>query len=159
LGVIADPNGQIAESNESNNAASISKTIILGNSNSNILTGTSASEELVGLAGNDTLTGGSGVDTLIGGSGLDHFRFNTTSDGGGTGDLIVDFAPALDVFDFAHTAFGFSGVGTLSSTNFVANSTGPTNTAQTFWYNTSNFTLYYDADGSGAGARVAIAQL
>ncbi len=159
LGVIADYNGQIAESNESNNSAAASTTIILGNSGSNTLTGTAIAEEIIGLGNSDTLIGNGGVDTLIGGSGSDHFRYNATTNGGGTGDLIVDFAPGSDVLDFAHTAFGFSSTGTLSSTNFVANSTGPTNSAQKFWFNTANFTLYYDADGSGSGAAVAMAQL
>jgi Ca2+-binding RTX toxin-like protein len=58
-----------------------------------------------------------------------------------------------------HAAFGFANTGTLSSANFVANATGAINSAQKFWYNTANFTLYYDADGSGSGAAVAMAQL
>jgi len=159
LGVIADYNGQIAESNETNNLAAVSIPIILGNSGANVLNGTSGAEEIVALGSNDTLAGNGGVDTLIGGSGSDHFRYNATGDGGTTGDLIVDFTPGSDVLDFAHSAFGFTTTGTLSSANFVANTTGPTNSAQKFWFNTANFTLYYDADGSGAGHAVAIAQL
>jgi Ca2+-binding RTX toxin-like protein len=156
LGVIADYNNQIAESNESNNASSGSLTVILGNSGFNTLTGTAGADEIIGLGSSDTLIGGAGNDTLIGGSGADHFRYNATTEGL---DTIVDFSPGSDVLDFAHSAFGFSFAGTLSSANFIANATGPTNTSQKFWYNTSNFTLYYDADGSGPGAAHAMAQL
>jgi hypothetical protein len=159
LGVIADYNGQIAESSESNNSAAVSIPVILGNSSPNTLNGTASAEEIVALGSFDTLIGNGGVDTLIGGSGSDHFRYNATTDGGGSGDLIVDFTRGSDVLDFAHTAFGFSTTGTLSSANFVANATGPTNSAQKFWYDTAHFTLYYDANGSAAGGAVAIAQL
>jgi len=160
LGVIADYNGQIAESNESNNTAVVSIPIVLGNSGANTLNGSAAAEEIIALGSSDTLTGNGGVDTLIGGSGSDHFRYNATADGGGSGDLIVDFSPGSDVLDFAHTAFGFTTTGTLSSTNFVANSTGPTNASQKFWFDTAHFTLYYDADGSGSVAHpIAMAQL
>ena len=47
-----------------------------------------------------------------------------------------------------------------STAHFIANATGPTTAAQEFWFNTSNHTLYFDADGSGSNAHpVAIAQL
>src|SRR5262249_10845395 len=67
-----------------------------------------------------------------------------------------------DELDFDHVAFG-SGLadggtdtGTLDPSHFVANGTGPTTADQMFWYDTANSTLFY-ADGSGAGAAVAVA--
>jgi hypothetical protein len=41
----------------------------------------------------------------------------------------------------------------------VANGTGATNVNEKFWYNTTNHTLYFDVDGSGAGAPIAMAKL
>ena len=70
IGIFADYNGQITESNETNNA-STAVPIILGNSSDNVLTGTSGNDTILGLAGNDTLIGGAGNDTLIGGIGTD----------------------------------------------------------------------------------------
>ena len=67
------------------------------------------------------------------------------------------------VLDFDHQAFGNglavggADTGTLDASHFVANATGATNAQQVYWYNTSNSTLYYDADGSGSGAAVAVA--
>ena len=58
LGVIADYNGQISESNETNNASN-AIPIIVGNSNANTLTGTTGNDTMFGLAGNDTINGGS----------------------------------------------------------------------------------------------------
>jgi len=161
LGVIADYSGQIAESSESNNWAPVSIPIYLGNNSANVLADTGTSPmEIIGLGGNDTLVGNAGHDTLIGGSGSDHFHFNSTANGGGNGNVIVDFTPGSDVLDFAHNSFGGLPTGTLSSTNFVANSTGPTNASQKFWFDTAHFTLYYDADGSGSSAHpIAMAQL
>ena len=54
---------------------------------------------------------------------------------------------------------GGADTGTLDSSHFVVNDTGATTAAEVFWYNTTDHTLYYDADGSGDGAAVAIAVL
>jgi Ca2+-binding RTX toxin-like protein len=169
LGVIADATSQVAESNESNNA-SIAATVMVGNSNRNSLSGTTGNNILFGLAGNDTLSsgggnnvfvGGAGSDTLIGGSGMDQFVFNATNEGL---DQVLNFH-AGDLIDFAAARFGSqlgvagANTGLLDPSHFVANTTGPTNTAQEFWFNTSNHTLYFDSNGSAAGGQVAIAHL
>jgi Ca2+-binding RTX toxin-like protein len=154
----------VAETDETNNASS-TVPVIIGNSAANSLSGTSGNDIIFGLGGNDTLTGGFGNDMLIGGTGSDHFRFNARTDGV---DTIVDFTSGADVLDFSryafgsHLAIGNGNFGTLSASHFVANSTGPTNSAQKFWYDTdpAHFhTLYYDADGSGPGGAIAMALL
>ena len=110
----------------------------------------------------ETLVGGPGSDVLIGGNGNDHFLYNATNEGM---DHILDFGNGSDVLDFNHSAFGNGlavgglNTGTLDPSHFVANGTGPTNANQNFWFNTTNSTLYFDADGSGAGSPVAMAKL
>ena len=157
---MADSGNLVAESNEANNASNI-VPVILGNDSGNTLNGTSGNDTIFGFGGNDTLTGGSGNDTLVGGAGGDHFRFNARSDGL---DTIVDFTSGTDVLDFSRLAFGNklairANTGILDPSHFIANATGPITSAQEFWYNTSDHRLYYDADGSGAGAPIAMALL
>jgi uncharacterized delta-60 repeat protein len=75
VGVIADHNGQIAESGEANNASS-GVPVVLGNDSANTLTGTTGNDTMLGLAGNDLLRGGPGNDTIDGGAGLDTAVFS-----------------------------------------------------------------------------------
>ena len=169
LGVVADYNSQVNESNESSNASN-AIPIIVGNSNANTLTGTTGNDTIFGLAGNDTikggagndvLIGGAGNDTLTGGTGNDQFVFNATNEGL---DKITDFSLG-DLVDFSRAGFGNglavggADTGLLDPSHFVSNATGPTNALQQFWYNTSNHTLYFDSNGSAPGGQVAIAQL
>lgn len=168
LGVIADSTAKVAESNESNNVSNVIP-VVVGNAGANALSGSGA--VMFGLAGNDTLTstggnsvlvGGTGNDTLVGGSGNDQFVFNTTGDGL---DQVYNFSSG-DHFDFAVSGFGArlatggANTGLLDASHLVANATGPSNAAQEFWFNTSNHTLYFDADGSGTRSQaVALAHL
>ena len=71
-----------------------------------------------------------------------------------------------DRIDFAaagfgsHLAAGSANTGVLDPSHFVANATGPTNTAQEFWFDTANQTLYFDATGSAPGGhQIAMAHL
>ncbi|MBG1232234.1 NF038122 family metalloprotease [Aestuariivirga litoralis] len=168
LGVIADSTNQVTESNEANNVAALA-TVVLGNGSGNSLSGSNV--VMIGLGGNDTLTskggnnvmvGGAGSDTLRGGSGNDHFVYLAATEGS---DKVAGFH-AGDHFDFSAAGFGGqlaaggADAGMLDASHFVAGTTGAANTAQEFWFNTSNHTLYFDADGSGSVAHaVAIAQL
>lgn len=134
----------------------------IGGSGNDTMTGNGAANVLDGRAGNDTIVGGAGADQLSGGPGNDHFVFNFKTEGL---DQVMDFNSG-DVFDFSRSAFGnhlatgAANTGTLDASHFVANSTGPMNAAQEFWYNTANQTLYYDADGSGHhDAPIAMAHL
>ncbi|MBN9580317.1 MAG: VWA domain-containing protein [Afipia sp.] len=86
------------------------------------------------------------------------FAINSTAEGLGR---ILDFG-AGDVIEFSRTAFGNLAAGTLSASNFETNDTGAsTKTAGTpeFIFNTTDHTLYYDADGAGGSAAIAMAKL
>jgi Ca2+-binding RTX toxin-like protein len=148
---------------------------ILGSSHNDTLTGDGVANALAGVDGNDTLSGlggddilnggagddtlkgGAGSDTLIGGTGNDKFVYSATNEGL---DIIKDFSTGYEL-DFSHTAFGSLSIGVLSATNFESNTTGngTTGTNPEFVFNSANNTLYYDADGGGAGVGIAMAQL
>ena len=138
---------------------------VRGSNFTDTISGNAGNNVLDGQGGSDTIAGRGGNDTLTGGAGDDHFVYTATSNGL---DHVNDFSGhggQNDVFDFDHLAFG-SGLavggadtGTLDASHFVANATGATTAAEVFWYNTADHTLYFDADGSGGGAAVAIAVL
>jgi Ca2+-binding RTX toxin-like protein len=127
--------------------------------------GSDFGDTISGNGANNFLEGQGGADTLTGGAGGDHRVYTATSDGR---DHITDFSGhggQNDVLDFDHQAFGNglalggTDTGTLDPAHFVVNTTGATTAEEVFWYNTADHTLYYDADGSDAGAALAIAVL
>ncbi len=138
-----------------------------GNDVGNRITGGAGNDVLAGGAGGDTLSGGGGDDTLIGGTGLDRlagdggndlFFIDSLSDGM---DIIADFQSGADRIGINAAAFGFANSSSLpealSANTFLASRTGmATSASQRFLYNTTTATLYYDADGSGAGTAVPI---
>jgi Ca2+-binding RTX toxin-like protein len=136
--------------------------VIISGGKSDVLLGGFGNDTLGGSGASDLIDGGAGNDTLIGDSGNDIYRYNALSEGF---DTIIGFGKG-DNFDFSRFAFGDglakggANTGTLDPSHFVANSTGPTNASQEFWYNTDTHILYYDVDRSGLlGVPVAIAQL
>ena len=128
--------------------------------------GSDFADTITGNGGNNFIEGQGGSDTLTGGNGLDRFIYGAVNDGL---DHITDFSGnggEGDVFTFNHFAFGNglavggADTGVLDASHFVANSFGATTVAEVFWFNTTDNTLYYDADGSGTGsAAVGIAVL
>ena len=119
---------------------------------SDLLDGSSGADTLSGGTGADTLIGGGGADDLAGNSGADTFRFLARSHGG---DTITGFT-AQDRLEFEGAAFGYG-----SATGKIAAADCATNTAKDasdHWvYDKTARTLYFDADGNGSGAGVAIA--
>ena len=134
---------------------------------------------LIGGSGNDSILA-FGVDTVIGGTGADTLRlgffstqkvqYNSPTEGDVL-EQIFDFipsnaggeaAPTPDKFLISGSGFGGSlVVGTLPSTQFLAGAgvTTATTSAQRFLFNTTDFTLRFDRDGTGALAPVFIATL
>jgi Ca2+-binding RTX toxin-like protein len=127
------------------------------------LSGSAVAERFEGRGGNDTLSGMGGNDTLIGEAGLDTFVF-ASAPGSGNVDLLTDFVPATDKLAFENAVFtGLGSAGNFASgdARFAAGAgfTSGRDSSDRIVYNTTNGNLYYDADGSGAGAAQLIATL
>lgn len=131
-----------------------------GNTLNNALTGNGAANVLNGLQGNDTMTGGAGLDT---------FAFNTALNAATNLDRINDFNIVDDVIHLENTGAGLftaitggliGGGGVLAAAAFVKNATGVATTVNNrIVYNTTTGDLFYDADGSGAGASIKFATI
>ncbi|HXF88135.1 MAG TPA: VWA domain-containing protein [Xanthobacteraceae bacterium] len=128
-----------------------------GNAGNDVLIGGNAADTLNGGAGNDLLAGNGGADSLSGGTGADQFRINSSTDGL---DEILDFSSADgDAIEIHGAAFGLA-LGALPAALFTANAGGNfTDASQRFAFDTTTNTLYYDSDGSGAAAKIALVHL
>ncbi|MEO8245018.1 MAG: calcium-binding protein, partial [bacterium] len=137
------------------------KDKLYGDAGANVLSGQGGADALSGGAGKDTLIGGADKDVLTGGAGNDSFVFHSTAEGG---DKITDFGNGggnNDVILIDAAAFGFgASVGPLgaqyyqSDAGHVAQSAGIR-----FLYDTADSSLWFDANGSGAGGLTLIADL
>ncbi len=135
----------------------LSNTII-GNGSDNVLSGLVGNDTIDGGAGNDALHGGTGHDILTGGDGADTFVFDTN---GGL-DRITDFISGSDHIQIAATLVRtLGGTGALTAQSFYAadDAVAGHDADDRLIYDTKTGALYYDADGSNAGAAVQIAVL
>lgn len=144
--------------------------VLLGLAGNDLLRGLGGFDRLEGGTGNDTLQGGDGndlllgglgKDTLTGGAGADTFVFNTALSATDNVDRITDF-DATDLIQLKATVF--AGIGrTLDAAEFKVIPTGTSlasvDATDHIIYQQATGRLYYDADGSGAAARVLFAQL
>jgi Ca2+-binding RTX toxin-like protein len=134
---------------------------LVGNSSANKLSSFGGADILAGQAGNDTLEGGNGIDTLSGGNGNDIFLFRAIAQGG---DLITDFSSTGagndDRFMIVASAFGGGLVaGALAAGQFQIRADNLAQDADGFIFRTTDATLWFDVDGTGAGAAVLVADL
>ena len=114
------------------------------------------SSELFGDAGNDVLIADDVGTALTGGSGSDVFVIEESSF-----NLIHDFASGIDTIRLDATgmpALGASGEFAPNDERFHAGATAAEADDRVIW-NASTGQLWYDADGSGAGAAVELATL
>jgi len=144
---------------------------ILGGDGDDTILGGDGDDFIDGGAGDDLITAGDGGDRILLGSGNDRIA---TGDGSDTLvvsafdpaslPVITDFASGDDQFVIDHLlagaglADGGADTGKLDASRFVAGS-GFTDAGQRFLFEAATGTLYYDADGSGAAAAVALAKL
>jgi Ca2+-binding RTX toxin-like protein len=115
---------------------------------------------IYGLGGADYIIGLGGSDLLIGGDGQDLFHFVGIGDGGPGGDAIQDFVSGQDRISVTGQFFGLGSPGgvAIDSFRFVAGTAANLATSQ-FIYNGATRQLFYDIDGTGAGAQVLLATL
>ncbi len=125
------------------------------------LTGLGGRDSLDGASGADTLRGGNGADVLTGGLGNDLFGYFTLSE---TGDTITDFSNVGGNDDqFVITASAFGGglvAGALAAAQFQIRSDNVAQDADDrFIFRTTDQTLWFDDDGTGASAARMLADL
>lgn len=119
-------------------------------------------ENAIGGGGDDNIIGNSITNTLTGGAGADHFVFNTALNASINVDSITDFLASTDKIDLSKSIMsGLGTVGTLSAEEFFVSSGGAVSHDATdrVLYDSSSGTVYYDADGNGVAAAIAIATL
>ncbi len=137
--------------------------VFTGTLNLDLINGTNGADQISGLAGNDTLNGLGGDHTLNGGAGNDQLAGGLGNDlfvldaalGATNIDTIADYTIVADPMVLDRSVFSaLSGGTTLTAAEFRSGAGVTTANAagQRITYNTSNGFVYYDADGSGAGA-------
>ncbi|TAN71227.1 MAG: hypothetical protein EPN17_01915 [Methylobacter sp.] len=135
---------------------------LTGNTSNNSLTGNDGANTLIGAVGRDSLFGGNGNDILIGGTDNDMLT-------GGVGkdifklldktgvDKIVDFKPIDDSVQLENSVFTKIGGNGILNAGMFKTGKSAADSNDFLIYNPNDGKVYYDADGSGAGAAVQIA--
>lgn len=121
------------------------------------INGREGNDTLLGGTGNDKLYGGAGKDILTGGSGKDHFIFDTRLASGNI-DKVTDFSVTDDLLLLDHAIFSKLPSGPLKASAFIIG-TKAADASDRIIYNSKTGDLFYDADGTGKGAAIQIAQL
>jgi len=140
---------------------------IIGGAGNDTISDFGGSNLLIGGAGNDsilafgvdTVIGGTGADTLELGWGTQKVQYNSPSEGA---DQIFGFTEFADEFLISRLGFGGGlALGTLPASQFSAGIgvTSAANAAERFLFNTTDSTLRFDRDGTGASAPMLIATL
>lgn len=131
---------------------------IHGKAGDDTLDGSTGNDLLRGYGGADRLIGGAGLDTLFGGAGNDVFVLQKFA---GNRDFIRDFAHGADKLEVSEAAFGELDGFVPFASRFLSNTDGLAVSGGTgdtrFIYNSTDGKLYFDADGTGAGAGRLIA--
>ncbi|MCG7394561.1 hypothetical protein MHY87_16775 [Microvirga sp. ACRRW] len=132
---------------------------LTGNSLANTITGNGAKNTIKGQSGNDVINGGYGNDVLYGGSGRDSFVFDTALNKGANVDALKDFNVKDDTIRLDNAIFTkLTATGTLNRAFFKIGAKAEDRNDFVL-YNDETGALSYDADGSGRGAAIKIAQL
>ncbi|MGO4526542.1 hypothetical protein AB4097_16965 [Microvirga sp. 2MCAF35] len=138
---------------------------VTGNDFAHYLVGGADIDIFSGMGGNDTLSGGDGKDTLTGGAGKDVFVFNTKPNKKTNVDTIKDFRAKDDDIWLDDVVFkGLGKAGTMvapkkmAAKAFYAGSKAHDNDDRII-FDKGKGVLYYDPDGDGAKAQIAIAKL
>ncbi|HZH11100.1 MAG TPA: Calx-beta domain-containing protein [Microvirga sp.] len=150
------------------NVENVSTEVISDSNDSHRFVGGTAADRIYGNGGNDTLNGGAGKDMLNGGIGNDTFMFTTAFSSKNT-DKIVGYNAAQDRIFIENSLLKANKVlyktiskGTETKAAALASkffTIGPKakDKDDFFVFDSRKYVLYYDADGSGSKAGVAIA--
>lgn len=121
------------------------------------LIGSQSNNSLIGGTGADTLSGKFGNDILTGGDSADSFVFNAKLDAQFNFDQITDFSTGVDKLVLDKTIFTRFTT-SVQDSNLVIDMDAQ-DSDDYLVYDSNTQTLYYDADGSAFGAKVAFAQV
>ena len=137
------------------NANNSFKFTAAADANGVTVTGGAGIGTIVGSAGNDVINPGSGTGgSVTGGDGSDTFVFSKVPLGLAA-PTVTDYTVGVDHIQLQHAAMAAIGSpGALDPSlfsTFTSADVAPQTQAGVLKYNTSDGTLYYDADGSGAG--------
>lgn len=114
-------------------------------------------DRMKGNSANNQFQGGEGADTLIGGGGSDTFYFDGTYELDAA-DTVTDFRTAAGA-NRDYLAFYIEEFAGMTDTVNLVNGTRATSAQGQFIFNRANDTLFWDADGTGSGAALAIVRL
>jgi Ca2+-binding RTX toxin-like protein len=129
-----------------------------GNAIDNLIVARGGNDRLSGGEGGDILHGGQGSDTLTGGAGADSFVFETALSRTRNVDTINDFA-AEDFIVLARSVFGAAGPQARLAGDAFVLGTAAADAEDRLVYDQASGKLFYDADGTGAGAQILFARL
>ncbi|MCA0421974.1 MAG: M10 family metallopeptidase C-terminal domain-containing protein [Proteobacteria bacterium] len=125
---------------------------LFGEYGNDTLVGGDGNDTIFGQDGGDFLIGSGGADNLVGGANNDIFYFDNPTD---AADLVHDFNRLEgDRLAFSAAAFGVAPGFTLTAgVNFFAGANAlPNSAVTTLYYDSNTRALWFDADGTGAGA-------
>jgi Ca2+-binding RTX toxin-like protein len=135
--------GQIINDGYGNTENAINIEGIIGSNQNDVIKGGGGNNIFAGADGQDTMTGRLGANEYVWWD-INHF---------GDGDIITDFVAAKDKLSFDKS--NFQGMDVVR----IENDLSPATNLGTFLFDTVTDTLYWDANGSGAGQRFAIVEL
>jgi len=121
-------------------------------------TGNALGNALTGNSGSNTIDGGLGKDTLTGGAGADTFVFSTKLGLTNT-DTITDFVSGTDKIQLSKSVFSKFKAGAVPQANFVSGDANAKALDSNDYLIFNGSQLLYDADGSGKGVAVVVANI
>jgi Ca2+-binding RTX toxin-like protein len=157
-GTVRNDSIQGGEGNDNLNAGA-GNDYLAGGNGIDRLHGAVGNDRLAAGGGNDLLSGGSGADILHGGAGQDAFQFTAQPNGTTNLDTIRDFSVADDTVWLENNVFTEAGPeGRLKASCFWKGTSAHDATDRII-YDSTEGVLYYDPDGIGVAAQVAVANI
>ena len=121
-------------------------------------TGNALGNALTGNSGSNTIDGGLGIDTLTGGAGADRFVFSSKLGATNT-DTITDFVSGTDKIQLSKSVFSKFKAGVVPQANLVSGGANTKALDSNDYLIFNGSQLLYDADGSGKGVAVVVANI